>query len=182
MTINTYYLTFGFRVNINDCLKLWGFSPDTIPENLIEQYKDDTNYTDIWDYVRCWFEDNEIFEDHNEGWGVGYRFKVDDKPFIARGYVHSDEKYVDKYYIIGVDLGSIDRWNGTITQANIKNAKEEIKELVQNEEWKNIIQNSEAPNCTYYSIIDYGVQDLKYDKFSICPSVHLTKDDCDCCS
>ena len=182
MTIYTYYLTFGFRVNINDCLKIWGFSPETISKELVEQYKDDTDYTKIEDYVRCWFEDNELFDNHNEGYAVGYRFIIDGKQFIARGYVHSDEKYVDKYYVIGLDLGTIDRWDGSITQANIESAKEEIKTLVQNEEWKNAIQNSKSPNCTYYSLIDYGVQHPKYDKFSVCPSVHITKNDCDCCS
>jgi hypothetical protein len=158
-----------------------GLSPETISKKLIEQYKD-TVYTEIWDYVRCWFEDVDEFDNHTEGYPITYKFMVDGKEFIARGYVHSDEKYVDKYYIIGIDLGSIDRWDGTIAQTNIDNAKEEIKTLVQNEEWKNIIQKSEARNCTYYSIIDFGVQHPKYDTSSIGPSVHITKDDCDCCS
>ena len=81
-----------------------------------------------------------------------------------------------------MELGSLDRFDGTIIQTNLENAKEAIKTLVNNEEWKSAIQKSRADNCKYYSLEDFGVQDPKYEKWSIAPSLHITKNDCDCCS
>lgn len=170
MTINTYYHTFGFQIRKEDYLKHFGFTKENIPADYTEDVTDD----DMEALLHDW-----IIETHGQGFTLYRTFEVDGVEYIVRGFAHDTDK--DDYVVVGIDMGAIDRWDGTRVDGTNCFPKDRIRTLVRNKDWIKIIQASDK-HCTHSDPIDYGVQDSEYPKLSICPVVYITTDDCDCCS
>ena len=174
MTIYTYYFTFGFNVNIADCYKLLHFDEQDVTPEIKQRIIDDYG------------EEGEDYPNFNEQWfddeysiNGGIKFTVSGIEYVVRKYQH-DNEYNEKYFVVGVDIGSVGRFDGTTTMITI-DVKKQIEPLVHHLDWIKAVQESEN-NATLYKIADYAVQDPQYPKFSICPSIYITTDDCDCCS
>lgn len=173
MTIEYYYFIFGFKISVTDYKKLRGYTAENISDEQIEQYKEEENYK-IEDVVNTWF-----YEELRKGSSVKERFEIEGVKFIVRGFTHDSED--NENVVVGVQVGKMDRWSG---ENKIENSdfRNQIKNLVNNEEWKLLISANHGNNCTKYSKIDYGVQDPEYSRFSVSPVVYITTNDCDCCS
>ncbi len=169
MTIYTWFLTFGFKISLKDYMVYNGYTRENMTDEMVEKYIDEGE-----DIVYNWFYDEKI----DGNFVLSHIFEVDGIEFIARGFTH--DKKDSKNIVIGIDLGEIDRWNGKLT-VNDVNCEEQIKIMLKCEEIRKIISSSEG-NATTYSLIEHGVKDPKYPTFSITPAVHITQNDCDCCS
>ena len=175
MTITTYYYTFGFLVKIGDCVQLLGYTELT-PEKkselddelgFDEDAKDET-------ILQWWFE-----YDMREAGGK-YPFAIGKKNYIIRSFKHDHDDH-DKYYVVGLDIGNMDRFEGIMNQTFDEDLKDEIVVLAQDPAWIKIIQK--VKNQTgLYKRENYTVPNPEYEKFSIAPSVYTTTEDCDCCS
>jgi len=171
MTIDKYYHTFGFLIRREDYLKYFGFTKENIPP----EYKSEETTKD--DLDECLYE--WITETHGNRLTLEREFVVDGVEYIVRGFTHDTNK--EDYVVVGIDMGVIDRWEGTQVDGTNCFPKDRIRTLARNKDWIEMIQGSDK-HCTYYDPIEYGVQDPKYKKFFICPVVYITTDDCDCCS
>lgn len=177
MTITMYFMTFGFQVKIVDVMKSFGFTLDNITDEWREQYAEENgdNGTDE-EVLEFWFE-REFFGNGPDD--TIHQFEINDVQFVVRQYTH-DNKESEKFLVVGVDIGTIDNFNGTVTSTG-RNAKKDIEILASEPLWIGLIQIA-GDNCTSYSKIKYGVQDPQYEGFSIAPCVWQTTDDCSCCS
>ena len=171
MTINKYYYTFGFLVKRETYLKYFGFTKENLPE---DYRTEDATEDDLNDFMYEW-----ILDTHGRGYMSEREIEVDGVKYIVRGFTHDSVKA--DYVVVGIDMGAIDRWDGTRVEGTNCILKDRIQTLVRNKDWIEMIQACDK-HCTYYDLIDYGVPDPKYKKFSICPAVYTTTDDCDCCS
>ncbi len=175
MTINYYYYTFGFLIKKEAYLKYYGFVKENIPKEYCPVEPQENDHDD-------WKEDalyEWILETHDNGYATTRKIEVDGVEYIVRGFTHDTD--MDEYVVVGIDLGAMDRWEGTKVDGTNCFPKDRIKTLVKNPDWIKMIQECDK-HCTFYNKVDYGVPDPKYPKFSICPSVRVSTDDCDCCS
>jgi hypothetical protein len=181
MTINTYYYVFGFLVPIDDCIALLGFTidklTDEIRNNIMDEQCYDNNDEPVTDQrlVREWYE-MECRDNYN----TAYPLELDNHRFIVRSFCHDNDNN-DKYYVVGVDIGEIDRFTGICTTNDSTDTpKQRIAALAQNTEWQRAIQKTKQS----YSIFkkeSHCVPLLKNGLF-LEPIVYATTDDCDCCS
>ena len=169
MTIESWYFTFGFKVKKDAYLKIRGYTMENIPKEYLKDGMTDDELKDIF---------NEWILECCPGFALQDKFSIDGIDFIGRGFTHESE--FEDYVVVGIDMGQIDRWEAT-REMNTRDVKEEIVALTGKQEWITAIQNA-GHNTTFFSKVPYGVEDPKYESYSICPSVHITADDCDCCS
>jgi len=178
MTIETYYYTFGYLVDIQKCLEVLGFTVDKLTPEIKQRIDDEFGPLDedssIEQWLEWWFE-LEMDRLHNN-----YVFKVDSTEYEVRRFTH-DNKYNDKYYVVGVHMGEIDRFHGTSSMRQIAPLTR-IDRLSQNSEWVKAIQVSSGNNVLLCNKTYYTIPHLKYEHLFISPSVYVTTNDCDCCS
>jgi len=175
MTINKYYHTFGFLVKKEDYLRYFGFTKENLPEEYRETDGDYVQTDDDLDTALYeWIHDT-----HGNSLELERVIEVDGVNFIVRSFTH-DTKYED-YVVVGIDLGTLDRWDGARENGTNCSPKNRIRTLARNEDWIKMIQACDR-HCTSYVDIDYGVKDPECESFYICPVVRISTDDCDCCS
>lgn len=172
MTINCYYHTFGFLVKLDDFFKHLGYTIDNVPDDW-KNGSDQNDPSYLEDALNDWICDEIGI------WGWTREFDVDGIKYIARGFTHDTDK--ENYVVVGIDLGSINRWDGTRKDGSNYNFIEMICTLSQNQDWIKMIQKSDR-NTTICNNYEYVVQNMKYKNIYLCPSVYITTDDCDCCS
>jgi len=171
MTINEYYITFGFKILLKSYMTLMGFTIEKLHEM---RQKEGEFYNDIEDNdaVNQWFQ-----EDHFTGFVGSHKFSIEGVEFIARGFSHDIDS---DYVVVGVDLGTIDNYKGTI-ECTGHDARKSLEVLVDNSNWVKLIY--ESVNTTTTSIskeIKNGVRD-EFGNY-IEPQTYITTDDCKCCS
>ena len=175
MTIETYFFTFGFLIKIEDCLKVLGFTPDKLTDELRKQIEEnamnDLNTDE--DYCMEWFQ--------NGSFVIAHTFKINHQEYIVRSFAHDNVEYHDKYYVVGINCREIDRWSGKCEETTSGDVRELMKPLANSPEWIKAIQNCKL-QTKLYRREDYAVEDPDYPKFSYSPSIYITTDDCDCCS
>jgi hypothetical protein len=187
MTVGVYYHIFGFLVKKDDYLRHFGY----VLKNLPEFYKAEVEGEVEGEDENGFFEDaldEWIRDEHGNGFCFYKNITVNSVnhgscTYTLRGFTHDDK--FSEYLVIGIDLGSIDRWDGTRRDGTgdyIYNPQKWIRDLAKSPEWISLIQACGSKNCTRYDQIEYGIQHPIYEKSSISPAVYLTTDDCDCCS
>jgi len=175
--INTYYMTFGFLVKAKDYLTHFGYTKENLPEERLPERKDG------WDDAR-WNEalDEALSEwiSDSHGGAIAWFKKIEVRgvEFVVRDFIYDSRK--SDYIVVGVDLGSIDRWKGlgdAGVGADNCDPRDRIKPLAQDADWIKLIQACDIYSYDY-SKIDYGVEHPK-DGNWICPSTEVSTDDCD---
>lgn len=169
MTIGIWYFTFGFKIKKDAYLEIRGYTFENIPAEYRKEGMTSDEQKEALD---------EWISESCPGFALQDKFSIDGIDFVGRGFTHESE--FEDYVVVGIDMGQIDCWEAT-GEISKRNPREEIKALTSKQEWINAIQNTDK-NCTYYSKVEYGIDDPKYKSFSICPTIHVTQDDCDCCS
>lgn len=193
MTVHEYNYTFGFLVPIDDCLKVLGFTEDNFTkekrEEVVDEYGyDETDDIPIRTLLRNWFE-----LECGGGYSIRHQFYVNGNgiryEFVIRSFVHAHE-HCDVYYSLGVELGSLSRFEGEYKKYEGLNSSIQpidlIRILASEKNWLDVIKKS--GNSHFGSKKDgifIGQKEYSkgrfYDEF-ICPEVIITTDDCDCCS
>lgn len=183
MTIHTYYYTYGFLVPIDDCIALLGYTYDKLNENIrkeiiFEQGFDEDEVKEFSEqrWMREWYEmDSRSWENNTK------TFVLDGVKFVVRSFVHSREEH-GLYYVVGIDHGKMDRFYGGYEQ----NAPQEgdptilLAKLVQNKAWYNAISKKKSTLVAFQEEKFYVKS--SDDRDWIIPEIHMTTDDCDCCS
>lgn len=167
MTVEKYYFTYGFIVKKAAYLEHFGYTLNNLPEDYVYdtvEGKEEALY--------------EWIEDEHHG---GKQVVVDGVNYIAQFFTHDDELYPD-YMVIGIDQGSMEKFSGTFTPGTNCNPKDRIRTLTRNEDWVKIIQDSVHYSYTAARDGDHGVPDPEYADLRRVPGVHITTDDCTCCS
>ena len=171
MTVNTYYLTFGFRVRLDSYMRMVGYTLDKLTDEIRSDYSwISENDNEI---LMEWFRAEHL--DHGE-----YHFSLKDQEYVVRMFTHDHEEDHEKYVVVGVDMGEIDNFEGTITSTG--NTCHDLSDLVKNEEWQALIVESESRNGYSTRKVEYGVQGPTYKNLMIIPTMVMTTDDCNCCS
>ena len=160
-------------------MAMMGFTLDKLremrqTEGFVPDPKNDPNVEEA-DALLEWFKE----EHFGGGFVASYKFEIEGVKFVVRGCSHEKKDY-DKYLIVGIDLGKIDNFEGSLS--NKGRSKEDLCLLIKQEKWINLIRECEDINAVNYSKVEYGVDSSKYEKFSIAPETHITTDDCPCCS
>ncbi len=118
MTVYEYYCVFGYLIPIEDYIELVGYND--IDATIIAKYRDEYSYEVSNRHVimdlMC-----EGCDEINNGkphWDeTGYtdmkKITVNGVEFIVRTFPH-DCKEFDKYYVVGIDQGNIDVYDGDI--------------------------------------------------------------------
>lgn len=174
MTVEIYYLTYGFKVKLSSYMEMMGYSIDKLTKEIRNLFGECRTDKEI---LCSWFS----YEHMIGGFTGFHKFEIDNVKFIVRSYTHDQEEH-GEFLVIGVDVGHIDKFNGSINKTE-HCGKENLKTLVKQEKWVKLITESEAYNQTCYnSKMDYGVMHSKFGRAYIEPAIHITTDDCDCCS
>ena len=177
MTITEYYITFGFEIKLASLMQKEGYTVESLTEELRDRYRhecdDPQNDEQI---VMQWFKEDFL----SHGYAGHYKFTINGLKFIIRTFTH-DEKEHDKYVVVGVNMGTVNNFDGTMSTTGI-NGTENLKTLVKDAEWAKLILECPDCNACAYRLVDYGIPDPRYEKFSIAPSTFFTTNDCGCCS
>lgn len=177
MTIEEYYLTFGFKIKISSLIAHVGYTLDMLTDEIRNEHgNDEYSPGNDGNILLYWFKDEYL-----DGGFVGHRvFEINGTEFIIRGFTHNKKEH-DKYVVVGVNLGTIKNFEGILNTTGAE-GKEGLRVLVQDENWARMITECENVNACYCSFIDYGVPSPKYEGFYTEPKVHMTTNDCSCCS
>lgn len=170
MTVNTYFLTFGFRVRLDSFMRMLGFTLDKLTPEIRAEHHWFDNDDDI---LEEWFRD-----EHMEG--SCYHFTLDETEYVVRMFTHDHEDDHETYVVVGVDMGEIDNFEGTVSSPG--NTYHDLLNLVNNEEWRALIIESEDRNGYSTRKVKYGVEGPTYKNLMIIPTMVMTTDDCSCCS
>lgn len=176
MTIDEYYITFGFKVKLTSLMKKAGYSIDQLtPEIRQEHYQVYSKLTDEETLVQ-YFKQEYL----NGGHAGQHEFEINGTKFIIRSFTH-DKKDYNNYVVIGVNLGTIQNFEGILATTG-QSGQNGLKVLIGDDDWTQIITEAEDVNGACFVEIDYGVKDPKYNKCWIAPKVFITTNDCGCCS
>lgn len=202
MTIHEYYYTFGFLVLTGtvrtelcevlkkELLRLTSFREENFTTQKRNEVIEECGYDEddplIFDTEKLlidWF----AMENRRNTWAVEYTFQVKRNgitlDFIIREFTH-DSHNSDLYYVMGVNIATIDRFKGKVTVFDrdieplsmLRDLSEESPE------WLNLIKRSGNTNRgNSESGIFVGKDESNYDEY-ILPEIFCTTDDCDCCS
>lgn len=169
MTVNTYYLTFGFRVRLDSYMRMMGYTVEKLTPEIRKPY-DHGDYPDE-EIVEEWFRDDHMNSDHS--------FLVDDMKYVVRMFTH-DQEGDRGYVVVGIDMGEIDNFEGTVDSTG--NNPKDLYYLINNVEWKTLIQEAESQNGYSTCNNENAVPSLIYKNLAIIPTMVMTTDDCTCCS
>lgn len=189
MTIHKYYFTFGYLVDMDECIALLGFTPDKltdeIRQEIVEEGRCSAEDEDIHtpqQWVRGWFE-----MEARESWNLKWSFELDNVKYVVRSFCH-DHKLSDKCYIVGVDIGKLGRYDGVYTPYLVgtnETPKQLLATLAQNSDWRSAIQKIDqdtwiqSKSKPELHLIPQPDSDSRY---CISPALYTTTNDCDCCS
>ena len=175
MTINDYYVVFGFAVKKKDYMKMEGFTIDKVPDDVKKECIAETGIEDDAFIAAYWFN-NYYFDDM--GYASSKILQIKGTDFIVRSFTHDNENH-DEYLIIGIEIAQIDNFTGGV-KALDPYAKEHLQLLMNKPQYAELIQASEDKNG--WSGKDYGIRSKKYDNLCIIPTTWIMQNDCSCCS
>lgn len=195
MTIDYFYYVYGFLIPIEDCLKVLGYIEENLTPEKKQEVMDECGFDDDDDIpmstiLREWFElehqDKAYTAKCDFYLGNGGAYK-----YIIRSFAHDNKEYYDKYYVVGVDVGTMDRFQGFYDQSTCPETSlkpmDMLRILGEDTNWFNALQkhgNTRRATEKEYGIFigQRRVQDrLFYDEY-VCPEVFTCTNDCDCCS
>lgn len=176
MTIDKYYITFGFKVKLSSVMRKEGYTVETLTADLRDEYGSrfmkPTDEEIVLEWFRYDFLDAVVAGRHE--------FEIDGAKFVIRTFTH-DKKEYDEYAVVGVDLGSIENFEGVLATTGLSGI-DSMRRLVKNQDWASMIKECENVNARCHAIVDYGVENPKHETFSIVPKTFITTNDCGCCS
>lgn len=177
MTVTKYYFTFGFLVKKQAYLEHFGYTLDNLPE----EYQYDRPDEEVTEEDAKEAAEESMFEWINDDHFGGKQVEVDGVNYIVRFFTHDNELSED-YVVVGIDHGSMDKFSGSFTPGTNCTPQDRIRTLTRNEDWIKMIQDSDKYSYTGSGDVDYGVPDPGYSSLYRIPTVHITTDDCECCS
>ena len=195
MTINKYYHTFGFLVPIDECIEILGFTEDNftteIRDNIMEECGfDEDDQIPIGMKLRCWFE-----VQNRSSHCAKFRFRLlgngINPEFIIRSFSH-DSQYYDTHYVVGIEIGVIDRFGGKYKCVKSNNSNVEpidiLKVLASDKKWFDLLTKhgnkffGNKENGIFIGEKELVSGSGQFYKNYVCPMVISSTDDCDCCS
>lgn len=219
MTIGIFFYTFGFLLPIDLCLKALGFTEDNLTDEIREKIDhwsgglNDAQRASVSTMLRFWFE---MVCDFFPGRPLSYNFDLYHNgitiPFILRSFAHDNlNGYHDKYFVVGIDIGSISRFGGYFVppvspgdkygdsgdgEKQGENYNDKHNETLENGvvviKGRNKLELLKAKRLqmlnvlindnNWVDVIINHAQNEYSDGDSKCPDVFCTSDDCDCCS
>lgn len=157
-----------------DYCELYGYTLENIPK----EYRDAYEGENLEDALFEW-----IGEEHDNAVTLAKSIVVNNHKFVVRGFTHdseSDEYESYEYVVVGVDLGQVDRYEGTMQVPENKGCSKHL--LIKDAKWREIIINNKNVNLIYVSRYYFGIPDPENENYNIIPCVYITQDDCKCCS
>lgn len=176
MTIEKYYITFGFKVKLTSVMRKEGYTVETLTPELRAHYSSDFDQPTDEKILLAWFKEDFL----DQQFAPSYEFEIDGAKFVIRTFTHNKKGY-NEYVIVGVDLGTIENFEGVLaTTGNV--GIQGMKTLVTDLGWSQMIKECGDVDACRYDLVDYCVKDPKFETFSIAPQTFITTDDCPCCS
>lgn len=173
MTIGEYYLTFGYHIDIEAYKIFKGYTVENITDEIRQECKAEDGVDDNESVLEYWFRQDMNKEN---GYVLLHRFTLNNIEFVVRGYTHNNKKS-NHTLVIGVDVGTINRWSGEVTLTG--NNNKHLGMLTSDPVWRKFL--IKHGSSSHYGECEYKIG-KKNSKSYMLPSVYTTTNDCDCCS